>query len=122
VRPLLTVSVLPNSPAGRGWRASIVESAFTLVLAATATASVPLVGALLLFSLLVAPPAAACTFCRAPGRALLLSCLLCLLCMWGAIALSVITDLPVGFFVASLATLTYIVAHLTHRHSLVDNA
>lgn len=122
VRPLLAASVLPDSPAARGWRVSVVEFVFTLVLAATATASVPLVGALLLFSLLVAPPAAACTFCRTPGRALLLSCLLCLLCMWGAIALSVITDLPVGFFVASLATLTYVVVRPIHRRSLVDNA
>jgi zinc/manganese transport system permease protein len=112
MRPLLVTSLMSASAKAQGLSVDIIEFIFTLMLAATATACVPVVGALLLFSLLVAPPAAACSICSTPGRAMGLSCILCLLCMWASIALAVITDLPIGFFVASLGTLVYLAAQL----------
>jgi zinc/manganese transport system permease protein len=67
---------------------------------------------MLLFSLLVAPPAAACLLCSRPLRAGVLSCAFSLLCMWLSIALSVITDMPVGFFVALSSACVYAVAKI----------
>jgi zinc/manganese transport system permease protein len=111
-RPLLLTAALPQTAAASGLRRGAVETGFTLVVAAATTASVPVVGALLLFSLLVAPPAAACLLCRRPGPAVAAACGLCLLCMWSAIALSVLTDLPVGFFVSAIGALVYVVARV----------
>ncbi|AEB07619.1 ABC-3 protein [Coriobacterium glomerans PW2] len=116
LRPLLAVSVLPGSRTARGANRLALDIAFSLVLAAVTTASVPVVGVLLLFSLLVAPPAAACELCRTPARAMGLSCALCLFSIWASIALSVMTDFPVGFFVASISTVIYVVARsVGHR-------
>jgi zinc/manganese transport system permease protein len=67
---------------------------------------------MLLFSLLVAPPAAACLLCSRPLRAGVLSCAFSLLCMWLSIALSVITDMPVGFFVALSSACVYTAAKI----------
>ena len=109
-RPLLLTSIMPDMAVAQGIRGHWVEFAFTVVIAAVTTASVPVVGAMLLFSLLVAPAAAACALCSRPNRAMLLSCALALLCMWASLALSINTDLPVGFFVAITSTLVYVAA------------
>jgi zinc/manganese transport system permease protein len=106
-RPLLLSSVTPELAKARGVHNQLVEFVFTLVIAAVTTASVPVVGAMLLFSLLVAPPAAACLLCSRPLRAGILSCAFSLLCIWVSIALSVMTDMPVGFFVALSCTCVY---------------
>ena len=115
-RPLLLTSVMESAARAHGLHTHAIEFAFTMVLAATATASVPVVGVLLLFSLLVAPPAAACTLCPTMSRAVALSCAFCLACMWASIALAVMTDLPIGFFVASISTLVYLGARLRLKY------
>jgi zinc/manganese transport system permease protein len=111
-RPLLLSSVMPELAEARGIHNGVIEFVFTLVIAAVTTASVPVVGAMLLFSLLVAPPAAACLLCSRPLRAGVLSCVFSLLCMWLSIALSVITDMPVGFFVALTSACVYTVSKI----------
>ncbi|MCI1241858.1 metal ABC transporter permease [Bifidobacterium subtile] len=112
-RPLLLSSVMPELAEARGIHNGVIEFVFTLVIAAVTTASVPVVGAMLLFSLLVAPPAAACLLCSRPVRAGILSCVFSLLCMWLSIALSVVTDMPVGFFVALTCACIYAIAKIT---------
>lgn len=116
-RPLLLTSVMPNLASAQGVRHLWVEFAFTLVIAAITTASVPVVGAMLLFSLLVAPAAAACAVCSRPGHAVCLSCLLAVLCVWTSVALSISTDLPVGFFVAMTSTGIYVIAKILPEFS-----
>jgi zinc/manganese transport system permease protein len=46
-------------------------------------------------------------------RAGILSCVFSLLCMWLSIALSVVTDMPVGFFVALTCACIYAIAKIT---------
>ncbi|MCI1220027.1 MAG: metal ABC transporter permease [Bifidobacterium sp.] len=111
-RPLLLSSVMPELAEARGIHSRLIGFVFTLVIAAITTASVPVVGAMLLFSLLVAPPAAACLLCSRPLRAGMLSCAFSLLCMWLSIALSVMTDMPVGFFVALACACIYAAAKI----------
>jgi zinc/manganese transport system permease protein len=65
--------------------------------------TVPVVGTLLIFTLMVGPPAAARALAARPGRALALSVVLALATVWGAIAAAYLSDWPVGFFVGALS-------------------
>jgi zinc/manganese transport system permease protein len=68
------------------------------------------VGALLVFSLMVGPAAAARSFTSRPLAAMALSILIALATVWAAIALSFWTNWPIGFFVGAFAALAYALA------------
>jgi zinc/manganese transport system permease protein len=69
--------------------------------------TVPVVGALLIFSLMIGPPAAARSFTHRPGLAMALSVVIALITVWVAIAAAYIYNWPVGFFVGMIAALSY---------------
>jgi zinc/manganese transport system permease protein len=98
-RPLMLSSAVPDVAEARGVSARGMEIAFLLVVAAATTVTVPVVGALLIFSLMIGPPAAARAFVARPLPAIALSVGLALLTAWAAIASSYLSDWPVGFFV-----------------------
>jgi zinc/manganese transport system permease protein len=81
---------------------------FLLVIALTTTMAVPVVGALLIFSLLIGPPAAARAFTSKPLTAMALSVAIALITVWAAIAISFLSNLPVGFFVGTFGALDYV--------------
>jgi zinc/manganese transport system permease protein len=84
-----------------------MQLSFLLVIALVTTMTVPVVGTLLIFSLMIGPPAAARSFTDRPGRAMALSVAFALIAVWTAIACSYATDYPVGFFVGSVGAATY---------------
>jgi zinc/manganese transport system permease protein len=98
-RPLLLASVLPDQAEARGISTFGVSVFFAVVVALATTMSVPVVGALLMFSLLVGPPAAARLFSPDPLRAIPVSVGLALIVVWVSIAAAYQSSLPVGFFV-----------------------
>ncbi len=106
-RPLLATSVLADAAPTRGRGARRVETAFLLLVALATTMSVPVVGALLMFSLMVAPGATARLVSDRPGRAAAVSVALALGIVWSAVALSYVLNWPVGFFVGTLGALAY---------------
>jgi zinc/manganese transport system permease protein len=106
-RPLLLASVLPEQATARGISAFGMSVFFAVVVALATTLSVPIVGALLMFSLLVGPPAAARLFSPDPLRAIPLSIGLALVTVWASIAAAYLTSLPVGFFVTAVSALLY---------------
>ena len=63
--------------------------------------------ALLIFSLMIGPPAAARSLTSRPVRAMLLSVAIALVTVWAAIAGSYLYNWPVGFFVGALGALSY---------------
>jgi zinc/manganese transport system permease protein len=69
--------------------------------------ALPVVGALLVFSLMVGPAAAARSLTDRPLLALHLSVVISLLTVWAAIALSYVSNWPVGFFVGGLGAVCY---------------
>ncbi|HEU0256493.1 MAG TPA: metal ABC transporter permease [Microbacteriaceae bacterium] len=111
-RPLLLASVLPDMAAPRGVSTQAVSVMFGLILACATTMSVPVVGALLMFALLVGPPAAAGFFVSRPGRAIALAVAFALVTVWVSVALAYATDWPVGFFVTAVSALLYFVGRL----------
>ncbi|PZE76183.1 metal ABC transporter permease [Curtobacterium sp. MCBD17_034] len=111
-RPLLLASTLPDTAPSRGVSPQAMSILFGLILACATTMSVPIVGALLMFALLVGPPAAARFVTRRPATAIPLSAALAVAAVWGAISLAYVTDWPVGFFVTAISALMYLAGRL----------
>lgn len=107
-RPLLLSTVAPDVAEARGVRARPTDIGFLLVVAAATTVTLPVVGALLVFSLMIGPPAAARALTRRPLSALALSVVLALLTAWAAIASSYQTNWPVGFFVGAYGAACFV--------------
>jgi zinc/manganese transport system permease protein len=109
-RPLLLTSALPEVAAARGLPPERMELAFLLVMALATAMTVPVVGALLMFSLMIGPAAAARSLTASPARALALSVGLALVAVWLGIVLSYRTNWPLGFFVGMTGAAYYLVA------------
>jgi zinc/manganese transport system permease protein len=109
-RPLLLSSTMPEVAEARGIPALTIEVLFLALVALATTTAVPVVGALLMFSLMIGPPAAARTLTKHPAPALALSAAFALATVWGAIALSYQTDWPIGFFVGVGSAAWYLLA------------
>ena len=101
-RPLLLSSALPEVAEARGVPPRRMELAFLLVMALATSMTVPVVGALLMFSLMIGPAAAARSLTARPGLAMTLSVLIALVTVWVAIAASYQSNWPLGFFVGVL--------------------
>jgi len=106
-RPLLLSSVAPELGEASGLRQHRIDLLFLLVLAAATATALPVVGALLVFSLMVGPPAAARAFTGKPGVTIVVSVLVALATVWVAIAVSYLSNWPVGFFVGGFGAVSY---------------
>jgi zinc/manganese transport system permease protein len=106
-RPLMLSSIVPEVAEARGVRAYRIEICFLLVVAFATAVTVPVVGALLIFSLMMGPPAAARSVTSRPVLAIVLSAGIALLVVWLAIAASYQTNWPIGFFVGVLGAVAY---------------
>jgi zinc/manganese transport system permease protein len=107
-RPLMLSSVLPEVAEARGLRARRMDLAFLLVMALATSMTVPVVGALLMFSLMIGPAAAARSLTARPVLAIVLSVAIALVTVWAGIALSYRSNWPLGFFVGALGAAFYL--------------
>ncbi len=108
-RPLMLTSVMAEVGEARGVRSHRIEMYFLVIVALATTMAVPVVGALLMFSLMIGPPGAARSCTDNPLYALLLSVGIALATVWVAIAASYASNWPVGFFVGSISAVAYVV-------------
>jgi zinc/manganese transport system permease protein len=106
-RPLMLSSVVPEIAEAKGVRSHRIEICFLLVVALATAMTVPVVGALLIFSLMIGPPAAARSLTSRPLLAMCLSVVIALVIVWAAIAASYLYNWPVGFFVGMLGAVSY---------------
>jgi zinc/manganese transport system permease protein len=102
-RPLLLASALPEVADARGVSTRRMELCFLIVMALATSMTVPVVGALLMFALMIGPSAAARSFTRHPGHAIAVTTGIALVTVWAGIALSYRTNWPLGFFVGVIA-------------------
>jgi len=109
-RPLLETSLMPDVAAAHGVNTTAVDTAFLIVVAMATTMTVPVVGALLIFTLMMGPPAAARSLSRRPSLALGLSVVIAVAVMWAAIASAYQWNWPVGFFVGTYSAVAYAIA------------
>jgi zinc/manganese transport system permease protein len=106
-RPLLLTSIAPDIAAARGLRPQRFEIVFLVVIACATTMTVPVVGALLIFTLMLGPSAAAQCFTDRPGRAMGGSVAIALVTIWLALACAYESDWPVGFYVSVFSAAWY---------------
>jgi zinc/manganese transport system permease protein len=108
-RPLMLTSALPEVAEARGVSTRRAEIYFLVVMALATSMTVPVVGALLMFSLMIGPAAAARSVTARPAAALALSVLIALATVWLSIALSYQTNWPLGFFVGTIGAAFYLI-------------
>jgi zinc/manganese transport system permease protein len=108
-RPLMLTSALPEVAEARGVSTRTADLYFLVVMALATSMTVPVVGALLMFSLMIGPAAAARSVTARPGTALTLSVVIALATVWLSIALSYQTNWPLGFFVGTIGAAFYLI-------------
>jgi zinc/manganese transport system permease protein len=102
-RPLLLASALPEVADARGVSTRRMELCFLVVTGLAAAMTVPVVGVLLMFALMIGPAAAARSFTKRPGYAIATATGIALVTVWAGIALSYRTNWPLGFYVGIIA-------------------
>lgn len=114
-RTLILSSVSVELAAAEGAKPGWAELGFLLAIAAATTVALPVVGALLVFSLMTGPAAAAQALGRAPASAIGLSVAFALATVWAAIAAAFFTNWPIGFFVGALGAVWYFLGRAKGR-------
>lgn len=111
-RPLLFASVDADVASARGVPVRLLSVGFLVLLGLTVAAVSQITGALLVFALLVMPAATAQLITARPGRSAALAVGLAVAITWAALACAYSTDLPIGFFVTTLAFAAYVAARM----------
>ncbi len=117
-RPLLFASIDPDVAQTRGVPIRLLSIIFLVLLAMTIAMAIQVVGALLVFALLIAPAASAARLTHRPLTTIMLSVVLGLAITWIGLILTIVGTgryLPASFYIATLATFTYFVAVLVSR-------
>jgi zinc/manganese transport system permease protein len=109
-RPLMLASAMPEVAEARGVSPRRMELGFLLVMALATSMTVPVVGALLMFSLMIGPAAAARSLTARPMLAMALSVVIALITVWIGIAVSYQSNWPLGFFVGIIGAAFFLLA------------
>ena len=111
-RPLLFVSIDPETARARGVPARALGVLFLVLVAVAVSMSAVVVGILFVFTLLVGPAATAMRLMRRPGAAIALSMALALLYTWLGIFLAAVSSWPVSFYISAIAFGAYVAVRL----------
>jgi zinc/manganese transport system permease protein len=109
-RPLLFASIDPDVAAAHGVRVRVLDVTFLLILGATAAEASQITGALLVFALLLLPPATAQLITARPGPSLALAIAIGLVTVWSALFVAVYSTYPIGFWLTTIAFGLYVIA------------
>jgi len=118
-RPLLFTSIDTDVARAHGLPARTLATVFLILLGATAAEVSQITGALLVFALLVLPPATAQRLTARPAASLALSVALGLVTVWVALFIAYYSPYPIGFWLTTIAfggyALTYAATALRDR-------
>lgn len=106
-RPLLFTSVMKDTAEARGIPVRLLDIVFLVILGLATAVTVPIVGALLTFSLLIGPAAASHYLSHHPLRAIAYSITISIVCVWLSLILAYDSGWPLGFFVATTSAVAY---------------
>jgi zinc/manganese transport system permease protein len=107
-RPLLFSSVDAEIADARGVPVRFLSVAFMVLLAVTVSASVQVVGVLLIFALLILPAAAAQHITAQPSYAIGLAVVLAVLYVWVGLLVGFYLPYPPSFFITAFAFVTFL--------------
>jgi zinc/manganese transport system permease protein len=114
-RPLSFASLDPEVASARGVPSKALGIVFMLLLALAVAASIQIVGALLVMTLLVTPAAAALRLTSSPLWVPLLSMIFASVSVVGGILLALGGGLPISPYVTTLSFAIYLVARLIEK-------
>jgi zinc/manganese transport system permease protein len=118
-RPLLFASVDEPVARSSGVPVGLLSAAFLLVLGLSVAATAQITGVLLVFALLVAPPATAQLITPRIGASLILTVVLGVLIVWVGLVLAYFYNEPVGFYITTVAFAIYVLARAAR--ALIDH-
>ncbi|HXZ23031.1 MAG TPA: metal ABC transporter permease [Pseudolabrys sp.] len=107
MRPLIFASLQPELAEAKGVPMRFVSTAFLAIVALAVSECAQIVGVLLVFTLMVGPPAAAQRLTIGLGSGLFVSAALALAEAWLGLTMAFYTDWPVSFCIATLSALGY---------------
>jgi zinc/manganese transport system permease protein len=115
-RPLLFATLEPELAEAKGVPLRLVSTLFYILVAVAVAMASQIVGVLLVFTLLIGPPAIALRFCRTVWPGLALSIALGVGVTWISLVLAYLTDAPVSFWAPTLLFVFYLLsAAMTRR-------
>jgi zinc/manganese transport system permease protein len=114
-RPLLFCSLDPDVATARGVPTRLVTGIFLVLVGVTVAESVQAVGALMIFGLMVTPPAVAQKLTARPYAAIALAAGLAIAFVWLGLTLAFYTPYPASFFITALAFATFLLVVLLER-------
>ena len=107
MRPLIFASLQPELAEAKGVSLRFVSTAFLAIVALAVSECAQIVGVLLVFTLMVGPPAAAQRMTTGLWGGLFVSATLALAEAWLGLTMAFYTDWPVSFCIALLSALGY---------------
>ena len=107
-RPLTLASVNPEVAEAKGVPVRLLGLVFLVLMGLVITMAVQVVGTLLLFALVVTPPATALRLTARPSRVVAIGVGIGLFSVVGGLVLAVMFNLPPSFFIVSCSFLTWI--------------
>ena len=110
VRPLTFASLQPELAEAKGLSPRRLGTVFMVLVAVAVAESVQVVGILLVFSLMVAPPATAMLLTHRVSTGVALSVLLALFEAWVGLVLAFYTNWPTSFWITFLGAAAYLAA------------
>jgi zinc/manganese transport system permease protein len=110
MRPLIFASLQPELAEARGVPMRLIGTAFLAIVALAVAECAQIVGVLLVFTLMVGPPAAAQRLTTGLWPGLIVSAALALAEAWLGLAIAFYTDWPVSFCIALLSAAGYFAA------------
>jgi zinc/manganese transport system permease protein len=114
-RPLLFASTDPDVAVARGVPVRMLSLVFAVLIGLTTALVVPIVGAILVLSVMITPGAAAARVTANPVLATVLAVLFAETALVGGIVLSLAPGLPISGYVAAIAFLLYAACRLVGR-------
>ena len=114
-RPLLLSTIDPEVARAAGVPVAIVDGAFVVILGLAIAAASQITGALLVFALLIAPPACARLITAAPVPGVALSVAFGLAIVWLGLGIAYFSIYPSGFYITTLAFGLYVVLRVLRR-------
>ncbi len=114
-RPILFASLDGNVAEAKGMRVLWLGLAFMLLLAASISIAVQVVGVLLIFALMVTPAAISMRLTKKPAYAILLSVAIALAATWAGLIISFYQPYPVSFLITTIIFALYIAVRFAYR-------
>jgi zinc/manganese transport system permease protein len=112
-RPLLFSTIDRDLAHASGIPVGVLDAAFLLLLAIAVAATSQITGVLLVFAVLVAPPATAQLVTTRPLASLMLSVAFALVVVWLGLGVAYFSIYPVGFYTTTFAFGLYLAVRTT---------